>query len=65
MISINNGTTYQTADEISNEAIDQHWDEIVNLMDDDIREQVHGELVPCSNRDFLRRYLELAGDLAI
>lgn len=35
------------------------WDAIVNLMDDELREQVHAELAPCSNEEFLTRYLEL------
>ena len=32
---------------------------IVNLMDDEIREQVHRELSPCTDMEFLRRYVEL------
>ena len=32
---------------------------IVNLMDDEIREQVHRELAPCTDMEFLRRYVEL------
>ena len=35
------------------------WETIVHYMDDDIREQVHRELAPCANEDFLARYLEL------
>lgn len=35
------------------------WETIVHYMDDDIREQVHRELAPCSNEEFLARYLEL------
>ena len=34
-------------------------DEIASYMDDDIREQVHFELSPCNNSDFLERYEEL------
>ena len=34
-------------------------DEIASYMDDDIREQVHFELAPCSNSEFLERYVEL------
>lgn len=34
-------------------------DEIASYMDDDIREQVHFELAPCNNSDFLGRYVEL------
>lgn len=35
------------------------WNQLVALMDDDIREQVHRELAPCTTEDFLSRYLEL------
>lgn len=38
------------------------WDVVVAAMDDEIREQVHGELAPCSNTEFLARYLELASE---
>lgn len=33
--------------------------EIASYMNDAIREQVHAELVPCSPKQFLARYLEL------
>lgn len=56
-ISIDNGNSFVTAEEAIN-GID--WEEIVSWMDDDIREQVHSELAPCSNLEFLERYLELA-----
>lgn len=32
---------------------------ITCYMDDDKREQVHAELAPCTNEEFLKRYLEL------
>ena len=32
------------------------WDVIVNLMDDDLREKVHGEVSPCGNWIFLTAY---------
>lgn len=35
------------------------FEAIVNLMDDDIREQVHDELAPCSDQEFFDRYCEL------
>ena len=38
------------------------WNEVVSLMTDEVREQVHFELAPCSNEDFLTRYLELEPD---
>lgn len=31
----------------------------VSLMDDEIREQVHSELAPCTDEEFLTRYQEL------
>ncbi len=35
------------------------FDDLVPLMDDEIREQVHAELAPCSNQEFINRYNEL------
>ncbi len=35
------------------------WDTIVSYMDDDIREQIHGELAPCTEEAFWARYVEL------
>ena len=32
---------------------------IASYMNDDKREQVHAELAPCTNEEFLKRYLEL------
>ena len=43
---------------IINQAI-YDWDTIVSYMDDDIREQVHGELAPCTEKAFWERYMEL------
>ena len=34
------------------------WDTVASYMDDDIREELHVELCPCSNEEFLARYLE-------
>jgi hypothetical protein len=56
-ISINNGNSFCTVqDAISN----MDWDVIVSMMDDDIREKVHFELAPCTEEEFLNRYLEVA-----
>lgn len=56
-ISINNGRTYTTPAE----ALERMpWDVIVNAMDDETREAVHYELAPCTNLEFLTRYLEIA-----
>ena len=35
------------------------WEAVANYMDDDIREQVHMELAPCTNRQFIERYIQL------
>lgn len=69
-ISIDNGNRYYTSDEL-----DMIWDEIekrnlyqvlVNVMDDDIREQVVSEFWGESDKDFLQQYLETAdNDLVI
>jgi hypothetical protein len=56
-ISINNGNSFTTPEKAI-EALD--WDVIVHYMDDETREQVHSELAPCAELDFLIRYLELA-----
>ena len=35
------------------------WDTIVSYMNDDIREQIHGEIAPCTEETFWERYIEL------
>ena len=35
------------------------FDACVNMMDDDLREQVHCELAPCTDQAFLDRYCQL------
>lgn len=42
--------------------LDNYWEAIVNMMDDVTRERVAFELAPCTNEEFLNRYLELAPD---
>ena len=37
----------------------KNWDAIVSLMNDEIRERVAFELAPCTEEEFLKRYLEL------
>ncbi len=41
-----------------------HWDAIASYMGDDIRETVHAELAPCTELEFLTRYLELDPDFS-
>lgn len=62
-ISLNNGYTFMDADEAIEKIEEQDlWQVVVETMDSEIRERVHGELAPCSNLAFLRRYLELAAE---
>lgn len=58
-ISIDNGATYVTVEEALEEI---SIETLAEYMDDDIREVVHSELAPCSDAEFLNRYLELAAD---
>lgn len=64
MVSLDNGAHYYDVTEIA-EAMDyineyDLWDALANVMDDDTRERVAWELAPCTNAEFLRRYLEIA-----
>lgn len=60
-ISLDNGRTFVSAHDAMPEILRLNlWDALVNLMDDDIRERVHAELAPCTEEEFLTRYLELA-----
>ena len=59
-ISLNNGTTFYFADELSDDIINKNWQLLTVAMDDDVREKVHLELAPCTNREFLNRYMEIA-----
>jgi hypothetical protein len=60
-ISLDNGRTYMTADEAMPEIAKRNlWPIVEQMMDDDTREQVHRELAPCTELEFLRRYLEIA-----
>lgn len=62
-ISISNGATYTTPAEALEEI---SLDTMAEYMDDDTRETVHNKFTPCSDVEFLERYLELApNDLII
>ena len=61
-ISIDNGTNYMTAAEAAQTLTDIQYQMIVNIMDDDLREQIHMELAPCTREQFLALYLERAND---
>ena len=69
-ISLDNGRSYMTAHEAieylkymeqaTGTPFEKMWDVIAYQMDDDIREDVHFELAPCTEEKFLQRYLELS-----
>ena len=58
-ISINNGATYTT---IEDALANCNWDAIVQMMDDEIREQVANAIAPCTNEEFLAEYLRRASE---
>lgn len=58
-ISIDNGVSYIGAEEAVR---GMDWAAIVQMMDDETRESVAEELAPCTEVEFLTRYLELAND---
>jgi len=58
-ISIDNGHSTCTVQEA---IAGMAWNAIANAMDDETREKVHAELAPCTEEEFLTRYLEIAPD---
>ena len=62
-ISLDNGSTWLSAEEAANEITRRNlWDQVYALMDDETRELVHGRLAPCSDAQFLSAYLAAAAD---
>lgn len=71
-ISLDNGATFVSAAEAIQELhrwsdesgipFQKLWQNVADFMDDDTRETVHAELAPCTEEEFLARYLELAPD---
>lgn len=62
-VSIDNGLTFLTADEAIDDIESRGlWDAVVAAMDDDVRDDVHNEMAPCTNKEILERYLVLAYD---
>lgn len=63
LISLDNGNTYLEAHEAVEEINQKNlWDFIIDIMDDEAREKVHAEFAPCTEKEFLERYLEIAPD---
>lgn len=34
-----------------------HWDNLANLMDNELREELHSDIAPCTELEFLSEYL--------
>lgn len=56
-ISIDNGNSWITPQEAIK---GMRWEVIAHYMEDEAREAVHADLAPCSNLNFLTRYLQIA-----
>ena len=62
-ISLDNGNTFMSADAAMPQIEERGlWDIVTQFMDDDVRESVHGKLAPCSNKKFLKAYLQEADE---
>ena len=62
-ISINNAITYQAFGELTDKDmtnIIDHWDWVVQAMDDQTREEVAFDFAPCTKARFLQEYLNRA-----
>ena len=56
-ISIDNGHSFISPAEA---VAKMPWEQIVNFMDDDIRESVAADIAPCTEAEFLSEYLKRA-----
>lgn len=64
-LSIDNGCTFVQVYELPDKGdffpqCGVSWDAVVAMMDDDIREEVHSDLAPCTELEFLKEYLKRA-----
>lgn len=60
-ISLDNGHSFLDAAEAMEEIKERDlWDVVVDRMDDEVREQVHADLAPCTDEEFLEAYLDMA-----
>jgi len=60
-ISLDNGSHYMTAEEAMPEIEEKGlWDVVAEYMEDDAREKVNNEIAPCTELEFLKKYLEIA-----
>lgn len=60
-ISLDNGHSYMTAEEAILQIVENDiWDIVVSVMDDETRELVHNDMAPCTELEFLSKYLEVS-----
>jgi hypothetical protein len=60
-ISLDNGHTFLTAEEAMPEIEEKGlWDVVAEYMEDDAREEANREIAPCTELEFLKKYLEAA-----
>ena len=50
--------TIETYEDCQKAIRDGLYDQCVNLMDDDLREEIHREMAPCEEIDFLWEYVQ-------
>lgn len=62
-ISLDNGNTFMSADAAMPQIEERGlWDTVTQFMDDDVRESVHDKLAPCTDKEFLKAYLQEADE---
>lgn len=59
-LSIDNGTSFVSLDDLTDADLETLFEPLANLSDDAAREQTQSELAPCTTRQSMARYLELA-----
>lgn len=62
-ISLDNGHTFLSAREAIGEIMERNlWDAVAQFMDDEIREDTHAAVAPCTEEEFLEEYLARANE---
>lgn len=62
-LSIDNGCTFMQVYELPDGDFPKcgvSWETVVTMMNDDLREEVHRNIAPCTEMEFLKEYLKRA-----
>lgn len=62
-LSIDNGCTFMQVYELPDGDFPKcgvSWETVVTMMNDDLREEVHRDIAPCTEMEFLKEYLKRA-----